>query len=128
VASNRRPRFKVVRGTPAADAIAGMDEDHLLCRDFGHNWRPWTAQWVPQHRHYVESLVCTRCETTRHRQLDEWGGRLGNTYTYPDGYLLQNVGRLTEDDRNGIRLAGLQAVIRATGGDHPSQQLEGRNP
>jgi len=98
-----------------------MPDTHLLCRDFGHSWRPWTAQWVPQRRQYVEALVCVRCECVRKRLLDEYGAMLGNSYDYPDGYLVHGVGRLTGDDRNDLRLAGLQAVMRATG-EHPSQR------
>lgn len=58
--------------------------------------------------------MCTRCETVRRRLLDGNGGLLANGYTYPEGYLVQGVGRLTGDDRNGLRLAGLQVVMRAT--------------
>lgn len=95
-------------------AIGGMTDSQLLCRDFGHSWRPYTAEWIPQHRHYVETLACQRCKTLRSRLLDEYGALLVNRYTYADGYLIEGVGRLTGDDRNHLRLAGLQAVMRAT--------------
>lgn len=95
-------------------AISGMTDGQLMCRDFGHSWRPYTAEWIPQHRHYVETLACTRCKTYRSRLLDEYGALLANRYTYADGYLVHGVGRLTGDDRNTLRLAGLQAVMRAT--------------
>lgn len=123
----RRPRLRVVRGTPVGDALAGMPDTHLLCRDFGHSWRPWTAEWIPQRRQYLEALGCARCGTVRRRLLDEYGAMLGNSYTYSEGYLVHGVGRLTGDDRNDLRLAGLQAVMRATGEGHPSQRMEGRN-
>lgn len=84
-----------------------------MCRDFGHTWRPYTAEWVPQRRHYVETLTCTRCRTMRSRLLDEYGALLANHYTYADGYLIHGMGRLSGDDRNHLRLAGLQAVMRA---------------
>lgn len=115
------PRLRLVRGTPVGDAIAGMPDTHLLCRDFGHSWRPWTAEWIPQRRQYVEALVCTRCQTLRKRLLDEYGAQLAQSYTYADGYLVHGVGRLTGDDRNSLRLAGLQAVMRAAG-ETPQQQ------
>lgn len=126
MARTRRPRLRVVRGTPAADAIGALSDAHLLCRDFGHTWKPWTAEWIPQRRQYVESLVCTRCTTVRRRLLDEYGAMLGNSYTYADGYQVHGVGRLSGDDRNDLRLAGLQAVMRATSDPHPSQRMKGR--
>jgi hypothetical protein len=103
-----------VKGTPAADAINGMTDSQLLCRDFGHSWRPYTAEWIPQRRHYVETLMCQRCRTARLRLLDEYGSLLANRYQYEDGYLIHGVGRLTGDDRDALRLAGLRAVMRAT--------------
>lgn len=113
-ASRRMPRLRVVRGTPVGDAIAGMPDTHLLCRDFGHSWRPWDAQWIPQRRQYVESTV-------RKRLLDEYGAQLAQSYTYADGYLVHGLGRLTGDDRNSLRLAGLRAVMNAAG-ESPQQQ------
>jgi hypothetical protein len=124
--AGRRPRLKVVRGTPVGDAIAGMPDTHLLCRDFGHSWRPYTAQWIPQRRQYLEALVCARCTTIRKRLLDEYGAQLANSYTYSDGYLVHGIGRLTGDDRNSLRLAGLQAVMRATDEEGPSPRSTGR--
>jgi hypothetical protein len=110
----RMPRLRLARGAPLTDAIKGMDDSHLLCRDFGHSWRPWAAEWIPQRRQYAEALVCSRCQTVRRRLMDEWGAQLGQSYTYADGYLVHGLGRLTGDDRNSLRLAGLHAVIRAT--------------
>lgn len=117
----RMPRLRLVRGTPVADAIAGMPDSHLLCRDFGHSWRPWSAEWIPQRRQYLEALLCSRCQTVRRRLLDEYGAQLAQSYTYADGYLVHGVGRLTGDDRNSLRLAGIQAVVRAAG-ETPQQQ------
>jgi hypothetical protein len=117
----RRPTLRVVRGTPIGDAIAGMPDTHLLCRDFGHSWRPWTAEWIPQRRQYLEALVCQRCQCLRKRLLDEYGAQLAQSYTYADGYLVHGLGRLTGDDRNSLRLAGLRAVMNAAG-ETPSQQ------
>jgi transposase len=124
----RLPRLRIVRGTPVGDAIAGMPDTHLLCRDFGHSWRPWDAQWIPQRRQYQEALLCQRCQTVRRRLLDEYGAQLGQSYTYADGYLVHGVGRLTGDDRNSLRLAGLRAVMRASGdapGTPPGKETTG---
>lgn len=110
-----RRRFRAVRNdTPAQVAINGMVDGHLLCRDFGHSWRPWDVEYIPQRHQYVEALVCARCETVRRRLLDEYGALLANSYSYPNGYLIEGMGRLTGDDRNDLRLAGLHAVMRIT--------------
>lgn len=124
--AGRRPRLRVVSGTPVNDALAHMPDTHLLCRDFGHSWRPWTAQWVPQRRQYLEALVCLRCETVRKRLLDEFGAQLGQSYDYADGYLVKGLGRITGDDRNSVRLMGLQAVLRATSEDQPQRAGGGK--
>jgi hypothetical protein len=123
---SRMPRLRVVRGTPVGDAISTMVDTHLLCRDFGHSWRPWAAEWIPQRRQYLEALVCHRCEAVRRRLLDEYGAQLGQSYTYPDGYLVKGLGRLTGDDRNSLRRAGLQAVMRAAG-ESPQPQTVTHN-
>lgn len=110
----RRRLRSVKNNTPAALAINGMSDGHLLCRDFGHSWRPWDVEYIPQRRQYVEALVCARCETVRRRLLDGDGALLANSYSYPDGYLVHGIGRMTGDDRNDMRLAGLQVLMRIT--------------
>jgi hypothetical protein len=112
----RRPRLRPTRDHPTTLAISTMIDEHLICRDFGHSWRPWAAEWIPQRRQYAEALVCSRCNSVRHRLLDEFGALLGNSYTYAEGYLVHGLGRLTGDDRNDLRLASLRAVMDATGG------------
>lgn len=111
----RRTGAERARSKSVETAIGDMDESHLMCRDFGHSWRPWTAEFIPQRRQYVEALVCTRCTSVRRRLLDQYGHQLGNAYTYADGYQVHGVGRLTGDDRDAVRLAGLQVVLRITG-------------
>jgi hypothetical protein len=96
-------------------ALHGMKDDHLLCRDFGHSWRPFQARYIPQRRQYEERLKCSRCGTVRVRLLTSTGGQLGNAYVYPDGYALQGFGRLTGTDRDAVRLASLQTVLALDG-------------
>lgn len=126
MARPRRPRLRAVTTHPAAAALAGMVDEYLLCRDFGHSWRPWGAEWIPQRRHYAEALVCSRCKAVRRRLLDEYGSLLGNSYTYPEGYLVHGVGRLTGDDRNDLRLASLRALLDATGPSSSDQSSNER--
>ena len=118
MARNRNaPRRDESDRVDPAHAIAGMSHRHLLCRDFGHSWRPYDVQVVPQRRHYVETLLCTRCKTARRRLIDFDGAQLGSGYVYADGYLIHGMGRLTGDDRNGLRLAALRSVMDRMGVD-----------
>lgn len=97
-------------------AIETMPETHLHCRDYGHAWRPFTARYVPAERAYEQSLRCSRCKAQRHRLLDSHGSVIRSGYDYPDGYLVQGLGRLTGDDRGLVRLASIRADIERKGG------------
>jgi hypothetical protein len=104
----------VVKQSEAVDvehAIAGMPDSHLMCRDFGHSWRPHHVEHVPQRGEYIEQLVCARCRTIRTRLVSPTGHQLANSYKYPDNYLIQGLGRLDEDDRATLRLSALHSVI-----------------
>src|SRR4051812_32302691 len=92
-----------------------MNEDHLLCRDFGHSWRPYLARYIPQRKQYEERLKCQRCTTERVRLLSHTGSQLANHYVYPDGYTMTGYGRLTGTDRDAVRLASLQTVLELSG-------------
>lgn len=92
-----------------------MPDDHLMCRDFGHMWRPFQARYVPQRKTYEERLLCQRCKTVRVRVLTNTGAQLGNHYVYPEGYGLNGFGRLTGTDRDAVRLASLQTVLELDG-------------
>ena len=92
-------------------AIADLDESSLQCRDFGHSWRPYSAEFVAARRQYVERLQCGRCSTLRVRLLDGRGAQLASHYDYADGYLVKGLGRLTGEDRDAVRLAGVQLLL-----------------
>lgn len=94
-------------------AIGHMSPSQLQCRDFGHSWRPYTVEFIPQRRNYLEVLACTRCRSQRMRLLGERGELLGNAYRYSDGYLVKGLGRLDGDDRDSLRLASLQHLMSA---------------
>lgn len=112
-----RKRLRVVsdHARTVSSAISDMTDSQLQCRDFGHSWRPYTVEFVPQHRHYLEALRCTRCRTMRVRVLSDSGALLGNRYIYSDGYLVQGVGRLEQEDRDAMRLASLEILLSKLG-------------
>ena len=92
-------------------ALEALSDEALQCRDFGHSWRPYTATWMASRKQYDERLMCMRCKTVRSRLLDQWGQQLANHYSYADGYQIKGQGRLTGEDRDAVRLAGVQLLL-----------------
>lgn len=88
-------------------AINAMASEHLQCRDVGHHWRPWDAYRLPRGRGYDQRMRCGCCATVRHRVLDRTGDVIRQSYRYPDGYLVDGVGRLTGADRGTLRIRDL---------------------
>lgn len=95
--------------------LSRMADDHLMCRDFGHMWRPFQARYIAQRKHYEERLQCPRCKTVRVRLLTNRGEQLANHYVYPEGYAMKGYGRLTGTDRDAVRLASLRTVLEMSG-------------
>lgn len=60
----------------------------LLCRDIGHSWRPYTAEYVAADRQYRRTLRCARCKADRVQRLSTSGHVESTHYEYPDDYLL----------------------------------------
>jgi hypothetical protein len=92
-----------------ADRVSGYPEEYLGCRDFGHSWRPVTAE---QGKGGVikRTLGCALCGGQRTQTLDKFGYVLTNSYGYSAGYLMPGVGRLTAGQRAALRLANIQAA------------------
>lgn len=95
------------RHREVTSALKDMLIDHIHCRDYGHTWTPFTAYRIEGGRGFDQVLRCVRCNTQRHRVLDKFGDVLTNAYTYPDGYLVPGLGRLTGVDRGTLRLASI---------------------
>lgn len=93
--------------------LPDIQPEHLACRDYGHAWQPFTAEWHRKQRAYFVQLRCARCGTVRARLLDRYGAQISNHYTYPDQYLVHGSGRLTGAQRDGIRLASVQRLLTA---------------
>jgi hypothetical protein len=105
-------RRRKLRAVNSLDSFIGhLSAEQLLCRDIGHNWRPFTAAWLPEQRCYESTLKCTRCKTQRRREIGRNGERLSNRYEYEDGYTAKGVGRLNESDRDRIRLASILSLV-----------------
>jgi hypothetical protein len=78
--------------------------EYAMCRTFLHAWDYTTVKKVG--REFVQGLVCLRCGTQRSMRIDSrTGERKGNRYDYPEKYVLEEGGALTQDERAALRLA-----------------------
>jgi hypothetical protein len=94
---------------------AGLSDAYLTCRDMGHTWRPFTAQWVPDDNCYTRTLRCGRCQTERHQDIGPDGLVLAGHYSYAEGYTAPaGTGRLDSAGRGQLRL---ESVLRLIGKD-----------
>lgn len=102
------------RSTPKRqidEALKSMPVSHLMCRDYGHAWEPFTAARLANGRGFEQTLRCARCHTTRRRYLDSRGDVVTGGYGYVEGYLIHGLGRLTGADRGALRVASLEATL-----------------
>jgi hypothetical protein len=89
-----------------------LEDNYLLCRDWGHGWRAYTALWDNKMKIFKRSLRCPRCKTIRHQELSQQGVVVGSYYEYADGYLAPaGIGRLTKDVRSYLRLESVQRMV-----------------
>jgi len=93
------------------DYAAGLSFQQLQCRDFGHNWRPHTAERRADGG-FDRILVC-RCHARRHQVLDSYGRIVSSHYEYPEGYQLpRGSGRISSDDKGILRIASIEENSR----------------
>jgi hypothetical protein len=98
---------------------SSLDEAKLLCRDLGHLWKPYRANFNLTERAYERVLRCSRCKTERSQTLSQVGSVLRNAYDYQPGYLTPRLGRLAGSSRDVIRLESISRAIEASGGTVP---------
>ena len=103
----------MARRTKLTRAIAAWGDElpdaFLMCRDMGHQWRPFTAQWHSSERAYSRTLACARCSTQRTQWVSASGHIAhGNHYDYPEGYTAPaGTGRMDGAARDALRLASV---------------------
>lgn len=90
-----------------------LPDAYLTCRDMGHTWRPFRAEWHPEENAYWRSLRCSRCRTERAQWISSTGHIAhGNAYTYPEGYTAPpGAGRMDGGGRDAIRLHSVLRTI-----------------
>lgn len=85
--------------------------EYAMCRTFQHAWDYTTVKKAG--RHLVQGLACLRCGTVRYMKIDgRTGERLGNRYDYPDKYVMEEGGALTQAERAALRLAEVKRHMR----------------
>ena len=80
------------------------------CRDWRHHWQPLHA-WKMKGG-FEEHRQCADCGSIVVRLLDSRGYQISRRILYADGYLIHGQGRLTEDDRAELRLAGVREAAK----------------
>jgi hypothetical protein len=92
-----------------------IPDEFLMCRDTLHAWDPYDAHIsrgkTSRRKEIRQVLRCTRCQTLKTRTMTTAGELLGNSYTYPDGYLLKDHGALSPADRGWIRMRNLEVAF-----------------
>jgi hypothetical protein len=111
------------RGRPSGEAdpldvasfAAGLRKTHLLCRELGHNWLPFTVR-LADGGGYDRVLRCSRCRTERWQLLTAFGGIVSNQYKYPEGYTNQGHGRIVGEGRDMLRLESVTRLLGEANG------------
>lgn len=88
----------------------GLEEKFLLCRELGHNWRPWTASKF-RDGGYERVLRCSRCLTRRFQEISSRGEVIHSHYKHPEGYLHKGMGRITGAGRGLLRLESIKRTV-----------------
>jgi hypothetical protein len=119
--ANGRRRTKLTRALATWEE--SLPDAYLQCRDLGHLWRPFTAQWHQQERAYSRVLSCQRCGTQRAQWVSASGHIAhGNAYTYPEGYTAPaGSGRMDGVARDALRLASVLRMVDQLG-DHETER------
>jgi hypothetical protein len=94
-------------GEKPQGSIEDISDVFLACRDFGHAWRPHDVRIDRKYKEIHRVFSCLHnCGTERTQVLSPNGHIVRNFYTYPDGYVILGLGRLSIDDRAQIRVMG----------------------
>jgi hypothetical protein len=98
-----------------ADWSAHLSDGYLMCRDMGHTWRPFKANYQEDMNAYNRVLRCGRCKTERYQTIGLNGLILGGNYSYPDGYQSPaGSGRINGEGKGALRL---ESTLRLIGKD-----------
>lgn len=102
-----KPSTKAVR-----DFVSSLPDDYLECRQFGHNWKPFTVE--KGRDTFKVRVICDRCETfVIHTISRRTGDVVKKPYrSYPKDYLAPHgFGRLDGSARSVIRLENVERLL-----------------
>lgn len=87
-----------------AESIEGLSDQHLLCRDIGHSWRPYDVIMQRRPRRCIKRILrCRDCGAKRTQVLDHDYLIESSSYQYPDGYIVKGHGPMTKAVRAQVR-------------------------
>jgi hypothetical protein len=97
------------------EKMAGNLSDNFLhCRDFGHNWK--MADVRREGRGFTRRMYCPSCKLDKFQTLDSRGVVVDQKMRYPEGYLIQGMGRVNGDGKAVLRLASVVRAVEKTEG------------
>lgn len=96
---------------------AGLKDRFLLCRDIGHNWKPWVARFDEEHNSFERAHRCVNCRSERWQSVGLRGSILGTQYKYPEGYQSE-LGRIVGEGRDALRVESLTRTMKAMQSNH----------
>lgn len=98
--------------TDAASWSRGLSEEFILCRDYGHSWRPVAVRFDIDEQAWRRRRRCARCGTERAELVSQRGEMLGASYVYPQGYQRPaGSGYLDGDARAQLRLESTMRLV-----------------
>lgn len=95
---------------PFSERLTDMRDTHMMCRDLGHSWGPHTAAKVKGG--FERTLRCRICNCLRYEFIDTGGTVMARQYTHDKGYLMAGLGRMTPDQRAGLRVESVNRSIK----------------
>lgn len=110
----QRPR-RVATAKQIQEALNDIRDEHLVCRDFGHQWRQYAVKKA--RGGFERSMFCRQCKTARHQFVSNKGEIISNSYSYVDGYQFRGLGRIVSEGKGLIRL---ETIERTLDGSHES--------
>jgi hypothetical protein len=98
-----------MKATPqrTAQAASALPDEYLACRE-NHLWRLYYVKRVKGGRD--RSWFCPRCKTEKHQFTDNEGYLFAPSYSYPKGYQITGMGRISGAARAAIRIEMLERM------------------
>lgn len=90
------------------EAAEQWSDRALACRTYGHAWA--SSSVVRAGEGFTVTQRCTGCTNRRTQDMDSRGYATPWRYSYADGYLSKDLGRIDGHGRARLRLAALRSI------------------